>query len=368
MKKHKAKRLKEDEKTMQKRKTPKVLKKENKKADKKSAKLIKGQAENELFNFDNEIVIGVTKLPEATKQKKETKPKNKKAKPKTKNKKQESKSNQQKQLQKPKTVNITKKKKNKQNKKIDLKKEKRKRRIIAFLKGALIIVVLIGATLAIMLSPLFSINEIIVEGNSKITENEIKILSEINIGDNLFLTNNNSAINKIESNPYIEEVKIDKQSPDKIVIKIKERKATYTIKNNNKYIYLNNQGYFLEEAQTSNNLTEIISYKTPTEQIKLGERFLEEDLETLGTILKITESANNNGLANMITSIDIANKNDIILRIESEGKTVYLGNVADINTKMMYIKVIIDDEKGIEGDIIIDSKLNGEKVIFRKKI
>lgn len=50
------------------------------------------------------------------------------------------------------------------------------------------------------------------------------------------------------------------------------------------------------------------------------------------------------------------------------GKTVYLGNVSDINTKMMYIKVIIDDEKGIEGDIIIDSGLNGEKVIFRKKI
>lgn len=45
-----------------------------------------------------------------------------------------------------------------------------------------------------------------------------------------------------------------------------------------------------------------------------------------------------------------------------------MGNAADINTKMMYIKVIIDDEKGVEGDIIIDSGLNSEKVIFRKKI
>ena len=50
------------------------------------------------------------------------------------------------------------------------------------------------------------------------------------------------------------------------------------------------------------------------------------------------------------------------------GKTVYLGNDSDINTKMMYIKVIIDDEKGIEGDIIIENSLNHEKVIFRKKI
>lgn len=363
MKKHKAKRLKEDEKKIQKKAKKKDNLKENKKADKKSAKHQKGQAENELFNFDNEMVIGVTKLPEPKKQKKEKKTQ------KSKNKQKTRKNNTKPKGKLPKEKNANKtNKRAKPNKKIDLKKEKRKRRMLSFVKGALITTVIIGAILALMLSPLFSIKEIIVEGNAKITENEIKILSEINVGDNLFTTNNNTAINKIKNNPYIEEVEIDKQSPDKIVIKIKERKATYAIKCNNKYVYINNQGYILEEAESSNNLIEIVSYKTPTEQIKLGGRLLEEDLDLLGTILKITESANNNGLANLITSIDIGNKSDIILKIASEGKTVYIGNASDINTKMMYIKVIIDDEKGIEGDIIIDSKLNSEKVIFRKKI
>ena len=364
MKKHEAKRLKEPEKKV------KTKKKPAKRADKKSAKSKQGQAENELFNFDNEIVIGVTKLPEPKKQPKEKMPKSEKkksktAEPKKQKNKQKSKENKKIKVQPEQTKEN---KKAKPNKKIDLKKEKRKRRIRAFLKGVLIVTIVAGALLALMLSPLFKLEEIEVQGNSKITENEIKLLSEINIEQNLFTINNNEVINKIESNPYIEEVKITKLLPDKILIEVKERKATYALKHNGQYVYINNQGYILETAETAGELTEIISYKTPAEEIKLGGRLSSEDLDTLGTVLKITEAANKNELGNLITSIDVANKSDIVLRIESEAKTVYLGNALDINTKMMYIKVIIDDEKGIEGDIIIENGLNSEKVIFRKKI
>ena len=305
MKKHEAKRLKEPEKKV------KSSKKSAKRADKKSAKNKQGQAENELFNFDNEIVIGVTKLPKNKD--------SKKAKT-TKTAKQEKNKIEQKhakEIKKQQKSNI-KPTKVQQNKKIDLKKEKRKRRIKSFLKGVLIVTIIVGSLLALMLSPLFNLEEIEVQGNSKTTENEIKILSELNLGENLFTINNNTIKSKIKSNPYIEEVKITKLLPDKILIEVEERKATYVLKNNGKYIYINNQGYFLEEAENTNNLTEIISYKTPSEDIKLGGRLLAEDLEMLGTILKITEAANNNELSNLITSIDIANKNDIILKIESE--------------------------------------------------
>lgn len=51
------------------------------------------------------------------------------------------------------------------------------------------------------------------------------------------------------------------------------------------------------------------------------------------------------------------------------GKTVYLGNASDINTRMLYLKGIIEEEKGIEGDVIINGELNSERgVIFRRKV
>lgn len=169
-----------------------------------------------------------------------------------------------------------------------------------------------------MFSPLFKIDKIEVKGMSKITEKEIITRSEINEGENIFMVNSNSAINKIKTNPYIETVTIQKQLPNKILIEIKERQATYALNYKGKYVYINNQGYFLEEAETTNNLPEIKSYKT--EEIKIGERLSKEDLDILGTVLKIMESANSNELGNIITSIDIGNKNDIILRIEEERK------------------------------------------------
>lgn len=51
------------------------------------------------------------------------------------------------------------------------------------------------------------------------------------------------------------------------------------------------------------------------------------------------------------------------------GKTVYLGDASDINTRILYLKGIIEEEKGIEGDVIINGELNNSKgVIFRRKV
>lgn len=279
--------------------------KRGKKAGTKPAKKSKNTQQNEMFNFDNEIVIGVTKLPDP--------------KPKKKKKPKKPKQIIEKEVNKEKIKNAKQNvKKSKPNKKIDLKKEKRKQRIKAFIKGMIAVTIIIGAMLALSLSPLFKLEKIEVEGNSKVTNEEIINLSKIQKGNNIFLVNNNSVINKIKENSYIENVKIKKLLPDRIVIEVEERQATYALKYEEKYIYINNQGYILEIAESTNNLPQILSYRTSIDKIKVGGRLSEEDLELLGTVLKIMEAANNNGIGNLITSIDIANKNDIILRIESE--------------------------------------------------
>lgn len=285
------------------------MRKKEKKAGKKPAKN-KNMQDSEMFNFDNEIVIGVTKIPEPKKSKKEKKKEKQKRKP-TPKKVQAKPKKQEKQEQKIKV---------KPNKKIDLKKEKRKRRAMAFLKGIAITTVVIGILLAILLSPLFKIETIDVTGNSKISKSEIIELSKIEKGKNIFLINSNKTINQIKQSSYIESAKVERQLPDKIVLKIQERQATYALKYDEKYIYINNQGYILEIAETKGNLPEILSYKTNKSQITVGGRLENEDLEMLGIILKIMESANNHGIGNLITSIDIANKNDIILQMDSQRK------------------------------------------------
>ena len=54
--------------------------------------------------------------------------------------------------------------------------------------------------------------------------------------------------------------------------------------------------------------------------------------------------AKENELDEKVTSIDISNKNEYILYLESEKKTVYLGNQENLTTKMLYTKKIIEKE------------------------
>lgn len=349
---------------------------EKKKVKKKTKKSKKKQEnknqENDLFNFDTEIVIGIKKTPE-WKKKGKTQKKKKKDIGATSSYSQKDKSKK-----KGKDVRVTsshpKNDKSKKKKKTvgasnaHPKNEKKKKRIIFFIKCIVIITILIGIAVFLLLSPLFNILDIKVENNNKIRQGEIIELSGINLGDNLFLINSTATSNRIKKNPYIESVKLERNLPDTIIIKVKERKPTYAINlGESGYAYINNQGYILEINPENINLPLITSYTT--EEIVPGNRLNNEDLEKLEVVLKVMEIANGNQMGDLITSIDIKDKKNIILRLEGEKKTIYIGDGSDINTKMLYIKATLEDEKGVEGELFMDGKTNKEgEFLFREKV
>ena len=306
-------------------------------------------SEDQLFDFDNEIIIGIKKIPEE-----------KKEKPAKKNRKNKKSKN--------KPENIT-KKKNK-NKIIENIEEppKKNKRIRFFIKGVLAITIVLTVILFLFLSPLFNIEEITVQNNSKISEEEIIDMSEINIGDNIFKINKTKVEKKLKQNPYIESIKLERNFPSAISIIVKERKATFMLETTEgEYAYINNQGYILEINQETINAPKVTSYKTV--DLSAGKRLNDEDLEKLEVVLKIMEIAKANQIGQLITQIDIANRDNLIIRLESEKKTVYLGDASDINTKMLYIKATLEDEKDIEGELFMDGKTNKEgEFLFREKV
>ena len=61
-------------------------------------------------------------------------------------------------------------------------------------------------------------------------------------------------------------------------------------------------------------------------------------------------------------------KNDYQLFIESEKKTVHLGNNTSMDTKMMYVKAIMEKEKDNEGEIFVNVDLNNKNAYFKQKV
>jgi hypothetical protein len=56
--------------------------------------------------------------------------------------------------------------------------------------------------------------------------------------------------------------------------------------------------------------------------------------------------------------------------LESENKTVYLGDCKDINTRILYLKAILEKEKGNSGEIFINADLDSgsEYVYFKESV
>lgn len=243
------------------------------------------------------------------------------------------------------------------------KKDKKIRRRI--ITATSIIVITLGILVLILFSGLFSIKKITVINNSKITTEEIIKNSSLVVGNNMFKTLSTTIRENIKTNPYIEDVKITKRLDGEVILDIKERTPTYMLQRENDYVYINNQGYILEISQTPLDVPIIRGNKT--QELIPGGRLEVEDLKKLDTVIQIMEAAKSNGIKEIITTIDITDVNNFILEIPSENKTVQFGDGTDINVKILWISALIEKEKGIAGEIVLNVP-DIKKVYFREKV
>lgn len=312
--------------------------------------------EKNKFNFDNEIVIGVT-IPNESKKNQNNKSTNKKKKNKNTN-------NLQKRRVNEKKENTKQKNSNKQT----VKKNSKKGRIVkGIIKWTILCLTLVASFIYFMMSPLFNLAEIQVNNNEKISTDTIISLSNLTIGENIYKTSISKIKSSIKQNAYVESVEVKRKLPNKIQLSVKERKTTYNLEYGNSFVYINNQGYILEISQDKLEVPIIEGYTTNGENIIVGNRLNDEDLERLGTILKIMKSADAHEISNLITKINISDKQNYTIILEGEKKTVYLGEASNLSERMPYLKAILTEERGVEGEIFINGDLNKTNAYFRKK-
>lgn len=264
--------------------------------------------------------------------------------------------------------NSNKKNKKKKIKKVsNIKKAKNKQNKLRKLVIKIFIILLLIIILAIILasSEIFNVKEISVTGIDKLTQNEIISFSNIKIEDNIFKINFGKTKNLIEENSYVEEVFIKRKFPNKIEIEIKERNVKYMLQLAESYIYIDGQGYILEISKDKKEVPILLGIFTDLSNIESGDRLAKEDLIKLNTVNKIVGTCKNYEIFSLLTKIDITEDLNFILYFESEGKNAYIGDASDLNTRILWIKTILEDNKGATGKIFVNMDLNTKKPYFR---
>lgn len=253
---------------------------------------------------------------------------------------------------------------NSRKKKIKKKKKINTNAIKLFIKVICILVIFVGIIMFLMISPIFNISEIDIENNKKISKETYISLSGIKYGENIYRINKKAITANIKENPYVESINISRKLPNKVVIQVKERTAKFMIKTSDKYMYIDSQGYMLELSKDKINVPIIVGIETKEEDIKINNRLCENDLEKFNKVLEIYQIATTNEISDLITEIDISDKSDYKLILESEKKNIYLRDGTDLVNKFTWIKKILEDKKDESGDIHANRSLNSQPVYF----
>ena len=248
--------------------------------------------------------------------------------------------------------------------------KKRRKVILKLVKIFTLFCIIIGGIIFAMFSPMFNIESIVVNGNSKISSETIVSLSGLSLDQNIFRFSIGNIKEAIKQNAYIDTVEVYRKFPNKIEIDVKERNATYELTYGNAYVYINNQGYILEITSKKGDFPILTGYETPSEQIIEGNRLNTEDLGKLNDVLKIMEaiSSGGNKVIDLITSIDISNSTNYILTLDKEKKTIYLGDTSNLSTKVLWINRLLEEEKKNEGTMYLNINLNTDLPYFREKV
>lgn len=209
--------------------------------------------------------------------------------------------------------------------------------------NALIGFVLVVIAAIFVMSVLFRVHDIRVEGNTHYTDEEIINAIDIEDGDNLFFYDRIAAVSRaLAKLPYIEEVSISRSLPDKITITVTESKAMA-------YLIVGDEDWTLDHSckvlgkaaeGEQDELIPIVGFDPGT--LLIGEQLTTGDGSTapVDFLAEILYQIQERGLTSDVTRIDFTDPNTV--KFSYGGKyTVVLGSYSDVEYKFgMFISVM----------------------------
>lgn len=172
----------------------------------------------------------------------------------------------------------------------DIRREKKKRKKKNYLIRFLIFVGICAAVVLFLMSSVFSIEEIEVDGNRYYSDEEVIVMSGIKEGSNLFFgVDKSEAVERLTKDPYFVDVKIKKSLPKKLTIKVEERHQIAALKYGEQYIVLDEDGIVLRKSDVDPKITIFKGFKIT--KMDVGEEAGVEEQQTLKNALSVVIAA-----------------------------------------------------------------------------
>ncbi|MBQ7875673.1 MAG: FtsQ-type POTRA domain-containing protein [Clostridia bacterium] len=220
--------------------------------------------------------------------------------------------------------------------------------------GCLIsVVALLFAFIILFLTPIFSIKQVVCEGNSTIKSQDIIAASGIEINKNIFSTNLGEATKKVLQVPYVESVKITRQLPGTVKIAVVEGKVSAYLKWDKKFVGINEKGQTLcvVNKVSATRKAPVVKGITIKEACVVGQAVVVNQTSRFETLMKFMKTFNEKGMTADITVFDITEA-DYISIMHRDKLKIEFGNTKDYDHKFSFVDALLESMgKDVEGEL-----------------
>lgn len=240
-----------------------------------------------------------------------------------------------------------------------IKKVRRNRKILASLVCVTVILI---AVIVLSLTVFFSVDTIIVKGESIYDNQQIIEESGIKKEDNLFLASISKASDEIPKKlPYILSAQVKRQLPSTIIIEIKKAQADYAFESASGFAVADSTGKTLEFVNEDNLPKSAALIKTSgILSAKIGEKFTSDNEDDMALLKEVFNAINESGIKD-ITQINICERANIYLTYQNRFK-LNIGTSNELIYKLKSAIEIIKKEDEINtsasGEIFLNNPGN----------
>ena len=119
---------------------------------------------------------------------------------------------------------------------------------------AVLSAVLIYSTNFVLSSPYLQTGEVTVRGCKELTEKDVLALASIEPSQNLLVVKVADVEKRIKSNPWVKQVSVGREYPDRVVIEIHERKPVALLKQEAAFYLLDMEGVMFKKLETNDEM------------------------------------------------------------------------------------------------------------------
>lgn len=253
-----------------------------------------------------------------------------------------------------------------------IKKEKQKEKSV-FSKVVIffLILVFMGVAIGILFSPAFNLSKVIIAEGENVSKAEISNLIDVTYGENILKQNYKSIKENILTLPYIKDVKIKLNLPDKIKIDYIERKPYMLLKYLESFFVVDQYGYLLEIKKENNLPNYPIIYGIEIDSYELGKPLSDTSGIKYRNVVTLIETAKQREFPYSIYEVNYESIAGVKLWLEGFDVDVIYGEIDKdtVTDKLNFLAGVLKSEsiRGKSGELDISSENYLEKTIFTER-